>query len=330
MKNLDMKKEQRNRFLRISLAAVLGISIGHLFNFKSSIFFSLYSLKLMFIPGRFNFIVLMKNLCSLAIGMGIGLFVGNVSVAFALPMAIFMFILFFFTLDCNRTNKLPGYSYNLFLGSAFSSINSSYPNSAYYIAINQYLLQMLFVLILLFILHFLFPSNQEAPKLKERKETNISTMDLFLDTTILYSFWLFAMFFEWRFAFFAFTTVAGLYDNYDYKMILEKCKRNIKLHILACTTASIFSLVLFSMTGNWLLFSLGLFVLYSPFIYKIVYKQENLYFNTAFIFGLTVPLANYLSSTNVAVLYRAQLRATLISSTMLISMFFIKLRKKDQ
>lgn len=327
MKILDIKKEQKNAFIRITLAAVLGMSIGHLFNFKSSIVFSLFSLKLMFRPGRFDYVFIIKSLSILALGMKIGLFIGNVSIVFPFATSILMFMFFLFILDCNRTNRFADHSYDLLLVTTFASINSSYPNSAYYISINQYLLQTLYIFMLLLILHVLFPSDQEPPKPKQRKETNISTLNLFLDTIILYSFWLFSMLFEWRFAFFAFITIASLYENYDYEMILLKCKANIKIHTLACLSASIFSLVLFSMTGNWLLFSLGLFLIYSPFIYRIIYLRENLYFNTAFIFGLTVPLSIYLNVTDVAILYKSQLRAFLICGTMLITMFFIKLRK---
>ncbi len=134
------------------------------------------------------------------------------------------------------------------------------------------------------------------------------------------------MLFEFRFAFFAYVVLISIFIGFDTGNMEYKAIENIKTHFKACSIVSIFSLFFYGMVKNILLLSLGYLLVFIPIIRNAVYPKDSkkVYGNFSLISGLIVPFTLYINLDGAAV-YKCLLRSTMITLSMLLILFILKL-----
>lgn len=325
----QMQEFLRDKFRRMVLAAVSGVTLAHLLSMSAStVFVGMYPTLILMTMDHFSLRELIKRCFFLLAGMiagtlAIELFENIPVLAVFVTYAVFLGVLKLFALRKEVTN-----AYCFLFTYSLGSIYSSYPDSTMELSICQdYLIQMFLIFFLVWGCYALFPSEKppqfRTPPLPPAAV--IRDFELAVYALIWLGIWLVFLFFEWRFALFAFLSFVGAFRFFERRTMKKIARENIIAHVLCCSVAALFSLLMLGLIGNVLLMVLGLLLLLIPFIHFAVYppREELRYRGTTMISGILVPLILYLSTEHAAV-NQSLLRATLIVFLMLILWFVVE------
>ena len=135
------------------------------------------------------------------------------------------------------------------------------------------------------------------------------------------------MLFELSFANIAIVTVFNVFIGFDIEEMKGIAVKYLIGNFIACLITSIFSMLMFGLIGNLLLYIFGLLIVIAPFAYYGVYKGSSLALLT--IPRFMTPMTFYLNTEGAAV-YKLTLRITTIMCLMLIVVFFLNLLPKSE
>lgn len=322
---MTLEKENKNYYYRLVCSTVSGIVLAHILHnfFNSTVIIGIFPTSLILGMKKYNPKDILSKMVYMAIGGIIGLFTAEFLYSLPIVANLFSYIIFCGVLNLFAFNyKVIHIYYFLFYYLLFT-IKGSYIELHYDEAFLQNMVQLGIIFILIFIIYKLFPSEGENIISKPYEKINIPKNHIYLHALIFLLFLNLSMLFEWRFAFFAYITLAGLYRDFNYNRMIIKAKKNIKIHSLACLMASIFSFILFAKVGNFILLIIFLTAFYMYLVKDAVYGDiKKRYEKVTLINATIIPLTLYLN-TSGAILYKAHLRAVMISSIMIFSFIFL-------
>ncbi len=327
--DMQMQAFRRDKFRRVACAAVIGGTIGHLLPLSTTaIFIGIQPTIMLMLMDRFSMRELTKRCVLFLAGLSAGVLAFEMFrcvpiLTILITYALFLGVIKFFAMRKEGPNP-----FNVFMTYSLGSIYSSYPDSVMEVSICQdYLIQVALLFFLVWGLFMLFPA-QMPPDVRKQEvppEFVIPDPELALYAAIWLGVWLVFMFFEWRFAFFAFISFVSAFRFFERRTIKHIARENTIAHVTGCTLSAVFCLLLLGMTRNVLLLSLGLALLVIPFVRLAVYppREELRYRTMMMLFGVHVPPVLYLS-TEAASVNLCLLRALLLASLMLILWFLVE------
>ena len=307
---------RRDKFRRLVLAAVAGVMLAHLLPMNSTVFIGLYPASILLGMDRFSVGALLLRCVTLLVGMVVGTliieaFMNAPILSVMITYGVFLVILKLFAIQFEMGN-----AYSFMFAYSLSTIYASYPDSTMEASITEpYLIQTVLIFFVVWGCFALFPA--QPPTIRRASppppEIQVGNGELMIYALIWLGIWLFFLFFEWRFALFAFLSFAGAFRCFDRNVLKKITRENIIAHVFCCSVAALFSLLLPGTGGNILVLLAGLIVLVLPFLHAAVFppKPELAYRCSTMLSGLLVPLILYLGTDHAAV-YQSALRAALI------------------
>lgn len=255
----------------------------------------------------------------------IGLFLSEILFENKLALCFVTFGLFFSAFFFIHKNP-AGIKMGL-LGYTCASIYYTYS----YIKIESMVKDLVFLVIIggfvSWVLFIIFPNTLNFPSGAkiERKEIHKNINNTLKITTIIFLVWLIYMVYDIRDTFFAYATLCGIYGNLNMEDIYSLSIPNIMINILGCILAIIFSFIVNGISSSFLVFVLGLMILFYPMFHVVYYgslKIKN--FALGLIRGTIFPIGLYLTPYG-DITSKASARALQISIMLLISMFIIRI-----
>lgn len=320
------EKELKNLFNRILFTSVFGLIVALLSHFRNPFFISFFSVSITLAMKRYEVRLLLEKIGAICIGLLLGVVATELFIPFPHLESLLVYIIFVTTLKLfahdykSNTVFISNFSF------MYASIFGSYLEATFDEEALQYLWEMLWVVIIVTITFKLFPSNMNMEEVKPLKESRVQNWKVYFFSLILSLVWVFSMYFEFRFAFFAYVVLISIFIGFDTKTMGFKAVENIKTHFKACSITAIFSLLLYGMVQNVLLMSLGLLLVFIPIVRNAVYPKDpkKIYSNFSLISGLIVPFTLYINLDGAAV-YKCLLRSNMITLSMLLILFILKI-----
>ena len=320
------EKELRNLFNRILFTSVFGVTAAHLSHFNNPVFISFHSVAICLAMKRYELGVLLEKVAAICSGLLLGVLATELFLPFPHLESLVVYIIFLTTLKLFAHDYKPNTVFMFNFSFMYTSIFSSYLETAYEKEVTQYLWEMLWVFIIVTLAFKIFPSQMRVEGVKPLVRSRVKRWKICFFSLILLAIWEFSMLFEWRFAFFAYVSLISLFTGFDMDSIRFKAVESIKTHFKACSITAIFSLLLYGMVQNIVLLSLGLLLVFIPVIRNAVYPRDpkKVYSNFTLISGLIFPLTIYINLDGAAV-YQSLLRSVMITSLMLLILFILRL-----
>ena len=319
------ERELRNLFNRILFASVFGVVTAHLSHFNNPVFISFHSVAITMAMKRYELKLLLEKLGAIAGGLLLGVLATELFIPFPHLESLMVYIIFVTTLKLFAHDYKPNTVFFFNFSFMYTSIFSSYLEAAYENEVSQYLWELFWVFLIVTLAFKLFPSRMEVEGLKNLEKPRARTWEICFFSLILTIIWSFSMLFEWRFAFFAYVSLISLFTGFDMKVIGFKAVENIKTHFKACSITAVFSLLLYGMVQNVVLFTLALLLVFLPVVRNAVYPKDprKVYGNFTLISGLIFPMTIYINLQGAAV-YQSLLRSLMITSLMLFTLFILR------
>ncbi len=320
------EKELKNLFNRILFASVLGLVTAHLSHFNNPFFISFFSVMITMAMKRYSIGILLEKILAISTGITLGVVADEIFLPFPHLESLLVYIIFLTTLKLfahdYKTNTVLLFNFSFM----YTSIYGSYLEAAFDSEVLQYFWELIWVFIIVTVTFKSFPSNISVEGSKPLKKSRVKNWEIYFFSLVLSLVWNFSMLFEFRFAFFAYVVLISIFIGFDTGNMEYKAIENIKTHFKACSIVSIFSLFFYGMVKNILLLSLGYLLVFIPIIRNAVYPKDpkKVYGNFSLISGLIVPFTLYINLDGAAV-YKCLLRSTMITLSMLLILFILKL-----
>lgn len=311
--------EKRNFFRRVSFTCVAGISIAKLSYFSNPIIMSFGSFIMIMALKNYNIKLFFEKSIAMLLGLTTGVLITEIFSMMPFLESILVYTIFLTALKLFSHRYKTNTVFLFVFTFMYSTIFASYKNSGYDVQVQQFFWEMLWVFIIVSIAFILYPSNipQDTPLEIERSDISNKTIMFF--AFILTAVWNFSMFYEWRFAYFAYVALISLFQDFELETMKRNAFENIKVNFIACSLTGLFSLVLYGIISNILLLILGLLVLFIPFIYKGVYSYDPKVRSVSFgiVSGLMFPLTIYLNISGAAI-HDSLVRSIMITFLMIV------------
>lgn len=306
---------KRDRFKRLAFAAVTGVILSHLLPFENGVFVGFFPVSILLGLDVCSLRRLFGRCMTLLGGMICGTLVYESFADSPILAVVVTYIVFLSALKLFSVKYHLSVSYFFIFSYVLSTINASYPGVQFEISVMQYyLIQLGLVFTIVWGAFVLFPAEIPTPsKGNSLFSTPVPVHEMMIYALVWLGVWIFFMMFEWRFALFAFLSFMAAFRQFDRETMKRIAMTNVRIHILACSGVSVFSLILFGLAGNWMLFALGVVLIMIPVTYRAVYPRlpSDAYANTVCVSAVMIPLILYISPEHAAV-YQSMLRASLI------------------
>ncbi len=313
---------KQDKFRRLLFGAVAGVTAAHYLNMPNTVLVGIFPCSFLLAMDRFSFGDLSKRCVVLMAGLVAGTLTVEVFQSMPYMAAMVTFAIFFVILKLFSRGAAVGPAYNFAFTYSLSSINATYLESTMELAVTEYYLaQTAMIFFLVWGGFAFFPA--EKPELKRpapsRRGTPVGDFELGVYASIWVGIWLVFQFVEWKFALFAFLSFIGAFRCFNRSQMKKIVTENMIVHTVSCGAVALFSILLFSLTGNFFIFLASIVLLLTPFLYYAVYppRPELGYRHSTMVSGVLVPLTLYVGTDHAAV-YQSSLRARLIVLLMLL------------